>query len=142
MREQDSMPITDKPWTRSRPEVLEDLRVDTDEGLDDTTVKRRRQQYGPNRLQEAKRRSAWQILSDQFKGLVVLLLVAAAVVSFIFGEWIDGIAIMAVVMINGAIGFFTELKAVRSMEALKELGSDDFIPDAGLCAIVARFQYA
>jgi Ca2+-transporting ATPase len=121
--EQDLMSVIDKPWTCPRQEILEDLGVDTDKGLNDTTIKKRRQQYGPNRLREAKRRSAWQILIDQFKGLVVLLLVAAATVSFIFGEWIDGIAIMAVVIINGAIGFFTELKAVRSMEALKELGS-------------------
>ncbi len=123
MTEQGSVSIIDKPWTRSRQEMLENLRIDTDTGLDDTTVKRRRQQYGPNRLREAKRRSVWQILIDQFKGLVVLLLVAAAALSFAFGEWIDGIAITAVVIINGAIGFFTELKAVRSMEALKELGS-------------------
>jgi P-type Ca2+ transporter type 2C len=52
----------------------------------------------------------------------VLLLVAAAAVSFAFGEWVEGIAIVVVVIINAAIGFFTELRAVRSMEALKKMG--------------------
>lgn len=115
--------IPDKPWTQSRQEILQALGVSEDQGLDATTVKNRQQRYGPNRLRQAERRSAWDILIEQFKSLVVLLLVAAAGVSFAFGEWIDGIAIFVVVIINAAIGFVTELRAVRSMEALQEMGS-------------------
>jgi Ca2+-transporting ATPase len=67
--------------------------------------------------------SAWTILANQFKSLLVLLLAIATVLSLIFGDLIEGIAIAAVILINAAIGFFTELRAVRSMEALQKLGN-------------------
>ena len=53
---------------------------------------------------------------------MTLLLTVAAAVSFVFGDWVEGLAICAVILINAAIGFFTELRAVRSMEALYRLG--------------------
>jgi Ca2+-transporting ATPase len=62
-------------------------------------------------------------LANQFKSLIILLLAIAAALSFAFGEWIEGIAIAVVIFINGAIGFLTELRAIRSMEALRRLGS-------------------
>jgi P-type Ca2+ transporter type 2C len=62
-----------------------------------------------------------KILVDQFESLIVLLLVLAAILSFSFGEWMQGLAIVVVIMVNGAIGFFTELNAVRSMEALQQM---------------------
>lgn len=114
--------VPEKPWASPSDEILEALQVDPDSGLTESAASRRREEFGKNRLREAERRSAWEILVEQFKSLVVLLLVVAAGVSFVFGEFIDGIAILAVVVINAAIGFFTELRAVRSMEALKELG--------------------
>jgi Ca2+-transporting ATPase len=52
-----------------------------------------------------------------------LLLIVSAALSFVFGQWVDGIAIIAVILINAAIGFGTELRAVRSMEALRHMGS-------------------
>ena len=51
-----------------------------------------------------------------------MLLAAASVVSFLFGDWVEGLAIVAVILINAAIRFFTELRAIRSMEALYRLG--------------------
>lgn len=114
--------IPEKPWASASEEILEALQADPDSGLTEDAASRRREEFGKNRLREAERRSAWEILVEQFKSLVVLLLVVAAGVSFVFGEFIDGFAILAVVVINAAIGFFTELRAVRSMEALQELG--------------------
>jgi len=113
--------IPNQPWTESIQSVCDSLAVSVEQGLDGDEARRRQEQYGSNRLREAQRRSPWEILIVQFKSLVVLLLVAAAAVSFIFGEWIDGIAIMVVVLINAAIGFVTEVRAVRSMEALQEM---------------------
>jgi Ca2+-transporting ATPase len=112
-----------KPWARSRQEILEALDVSPDWGLKAPEVRRRRGQYGPNRLRSAERTSAWRILVEQFKSLIVLLLVLAAALSFAFGEWVEGIAVTVVIVINAAIGFVTELRAVRSMEALQRLGS-------------------
>ena len=59
---------------------------------------------------------------DQFRSVVVALLAAATVLAFLFGDIPDGIAIVAVLLINAAIGFITEWRALRSMEALRRLG--------------------
>lgn len=110
----------DKVWTRSNERVLDELDVSRD-GLNGEEVKQRRERYGPNQLREAQRKSAWEILIEQFKSLVVILLVVAAIVSFAFGDIIEGIAITVVIFINAGIGFSTELSAVRSMEALQKM---------------------
>lgn len=104
-------------------EVLQVFDVVPAHGLSSDEAKRRLQAYGPNRLHVVKPRSAWAILVDQFKSLVVLLLAAATCVSFAFRDWEEGIAILVVILLNAAIGFFTEVRAVRSMEALRRLSS-------------------
>lgn len=107
----------------SSPEkVLDSYEVKPEQGLNKQAVQSRREEFGPNRLREAKSKSAWEILIDQLKSLIVLLLVVAAALAFGFGDIIEGFAIVAVIVINTLIGFFTELRAVRSMEALRELG--------------------
>ena len=110
-----------KPWTLSVDEVLQALDVPVDEGLDAEEVQLRRKRYGQNRLRSAEKRSALDILVEQFKSVIVALLAVASIVSFSFGEVVEGIAIGVVILINAAIGFVTELRAVRSMEALQEL---------------------
>ena len=67
---------------------------------------------------------ALQILLDQFKSVVILILVAAAVLAFGFQHATEGIAIVAVLVVNTALGFVTEWRAARSMEALREMGGD------------------
>jgi Ca2+-transporting ATPase len=113
----------EKPWSRSWQEILQFLKVSAEKGLSANSVKSRVKRFGLNRLKEAKEKSTWVILSNQFKSLIIILLAAAAIVSFAFGEWMEGIAIAAVILINAMIGFVTELRAVRSMEALRRLGS-------------------
>jgi Ca2+-transporting ATPase len=113
-------PVTE-PWSRDAGDVLKTLAVSAEAGLDDAEVRRRRKEYGPNRLREAKKKSLRVILANQFKSLIILLLTAAAVLSFSFTRWLDGTAIVVVIAINTAIGFVTEWKAVRSMEALRKL---------------------
>jgi len=112
----------DRPWARDGAEVLQALHVDPSRGLSEGDVQQRLERYGQNQLRETKPRGAWRILIDQFKSLVIGLLLAAAVASFIFSNWLEGIAVMVVVALNAAIGFGTELRAVRSMEALRRLG--------------------
>lgn len=114
-----------KPWAVPWREVLEALDVSADEGLGSSEVKKRRREYGHNRLRGAESKSAWRILVEQFKSLIVLLLAMAAALSLAFGEWVEGVAVAVVIVINTAIGFVTELKAVRSMEALQRMGSAD-----------------
>ena len=103
-------------------DVLSELQVDPNVGLGQREMEERRKHYGPNRLREAKRRSPWRILFEQFTSLVLVVLLIAAVLAFSVGEVPEGIALVAVVLINGLIGFTTEWRAVRSMEALRKMG--------------------
>ncbi len=101
--------------------VLEALAVAPGDGLTDAEAARRRAGYGPNLLRRTRRRGVLRILSDQFRSIIVWLLAGAAVLSFLFGELNETLAIIAVIVINAALGFGTELKALRSMEALSRM---------------------
>ncbi len=101
--------------------VLDGLSTAVAAGLTPSEAAKRRAQYGPNLLRRTRRRGALAILIDQFRGIIVWLLAGAAVLSFLFGEMNETLAIVAVIAINAAIGFGTELKAVRSMEALSRM---------------------
>ncbi|HSR53075.1 MAG TPA: cation-transporting P-type ATPase [Acidobacteriota bacterium] len=112
------------PWhAEEAAGVLKALESDLEKGLSEQEARQRKQRYGPNRLREHAVRSLWSILFAQFKSLIVGLLMAASAVAFIFGETLEGWAVAVVIILNTAIGFFTELRAVRSMEALFALGS-------------------
>jgi Ca2+-transporting ATPase len=90
-------------------------------GLSDEEAERRLRRYGPNRLAPVRPVSAWKILADQLRSVVVALLVGAALVSVVLGERIEAVAISVVLIINTAIGFVTELRARRAMAALLQL---------------------
>ncbi|QDG49593.1 cation-transporting P-type ATPase [Persicimonas caeni] len=114
-----SEPVVETPWAKSSDDVLDELDSSA-EGLSDGESERRRDEYGPNQLRQFERRGMWSVLIDQLKSMVVLLLAVAAGVALIFGDYIEAAAIAAVIVINTIIGFVTELRAVRSMEALQE----------------------
>ena len=109
------------PWMLGAGETVEHLESHADEGLAPDQARSRLQKYGPNRIEAAKQRSAWQIFTAQIKNLIVLLLAAAAGVSFILGQFLEGIAILVALIVNVFIGFGTELRAMRSMEALQQM---------------------
>ncbi len=115
--------VIDQPWTREWREIAEQLDIDPEQGLSEEEAQERLEKHGPNRLREAERKSTLQILIDQFKSMIMGLLAVAAALSFAFGEIVEGGAIVIVILINAVIGFVTELRAVRSMEALQELSS-------------------
>jgi Ca2+-transporting ATPase len=109
------------PWhSRSPDEVLAHLDVGRD-GLDDAQARRRLERHGPNRLAPPQPVSALAILVDQFRSVVVALLFVAAAISLALGDRVEAIAIAAVLVINTSLGFVTELRARRAMEALLEL---------------------
>jgi len=96
---------------------------DLDEGLTDEEAGQRRAEHGPNVLERQKPRSWFEILLDQFKSTIMAILAAAAVAAFVFEGTADGLAVSAVIVANTLIGFFSELRAVRRMESLAQLGS-------------------
>ena len=110
------------PHAMPVPAVLAVLGVPDAEGLRDDEVAARRALFGPNAIAARRAASALRLLLHQFAGPVVYLLGAAAGLAFWFGELEEGSAILAVLAINAAIGFATELKAARSIEALRALG--------------------
>jgi Ca2+-transporting ATPase len=103
--------------------VLQQQQVGLAHGLSDAEAALRLKRHGPNTLLTQPERSAVSILAEQIKSPVVWLLATAAAVAAVFSEWTEATAILLVLAINTLIGFFTELRAVRSMEALRKLGS-------------------
>ncbi|MEO6219934.1 MAG: cation-transporting P-type ATPase, partial [Ginsengibacter sp.] len=99
------------------------LKSDTVQGLSIDEAKERLERFGLNTIEEAKAISPFLILTRQFKSPIVFLLLFAAGMSFGFKEWLDGIAILFVIIINAAIGFYMEFKAHKSVAALKKLSS-------------------
>jgi len=110
-----------KPWAQSTEEILQEMAASAEDGLSEEEARKRLRKHGKNRIRRQQGRSAWRILTDQFKNLIVFLLAAAAGLSFAFAQWLEGISICAALLINASIGFFTELQAVRSMEALHKM---------------------
>jgi Ca2+-transporting ATPase len=115
--------LIDSPHGRSFDDVLAALEVSVIVGLSEHEADRRLKHYGPNTIGRRQRVGVLAILVHQFQSLVVALLAVAAGLAFYFGEWEEGGAIVGVLMINALIGFVTEIKAVRSIEALRVLGT-------------------
>lgn len=109
---------------QSVEQLLESFKVDFNYGLSNQNVKQYRKKYGPNKLREPESRSVLKILLEQFKSTVIVVLLIADAVAFTFRHWAEGIAIAAVLLVNAGIGFFTEWKAVRSLEKIRAIGGD------------------
>lgn len=118
----DGKAVPEAPWSLSAEEIARHFDMDPEGGLKQDQVQQRLKSFGPNRLRRKRRVSAWKVLANQFKSLIIILLGIASIGAFLFGEWLEGIAVAIALVINGIIGFVTELKATRSMEALHRLG--------------------
>ena len=118
---EDKKKLLEKPWSIPCEALFEGLSISPDRGLTSKDVRRGRKRYGENRLRAAKNKPALKIFIEQFKNFIILLLALAAITSFSFGHWLEGVSIFLAIVLNTLIGFFTEIKAVRSMEALREL---------------------
>ncbi|MBN1275907.1 MAG: cation-transporting P-type ATPase, partial [Deltaproteobacteria bacterium] len=111
------------PWALDINELLKILEVSPEKGLSHREAGSRLEKYGKNRLRSKSKKSAISIFIDQWKSLIILLLAAAAVVSLVFGQHLESVAIIVAIILNVLIGFFTELRATRSMEALHRISS-------------------
>jgi P-type Ca2+ transporter type 2C len=110
-----------QPWTIEAADVVEKFKSNPDEGLSKKEGRKRLNEYGPNQIKTKQKKSALKIFVDQFKNLIVLLLAVASGVSFFLGQLLEGISIFLALIINVMIGFGTELRATRSMEALQQM---------------------
>ena len=117
--------------------VLEKQQVDPKAGLASETLIPRQTHYGPNEIDEGKGRSPWEIFWDQFKDIMLLMLIVVAIISgaLDFVElrsgalesgsfpFKDTIAILTIVIINGVLGFVQESRAEKALAALKKMSS-------------------
>lgn len=109
------------PWhSLDTQTVLQKLSA-TPAGLSQSDAQHRLQQYGPNRLPEAGRRSAWLRFLMQFHNILIYVLLGAAVITAFLNHWMDTLVILAVVMANAVIGFIQEGKAEKAMEAIRDM---------------------
>ncbi|MBM7663277.1 Ca2+-transporting ATPase [Bacillus mesophilus] len=109
-------------FMKTSNEVLEELKV-TEKGLESAEIEKRREQYGYNELAEGKRKTAIAVFFEQFKDFLVLILIAAAIISAFLGKFESTIVILVVVIINAILGTVQHLKAEQSLNSLKALSS-------------------
>lgn len=108
------------PHALSIEEVLQQSHSGAD-GLTDEEVSKLREQHGFNEIPGSGRPSGIEMLVNQFKNPIVLLLFGAAVISYLLGDYTESVSILAVILINAMIGYILESQAVRSMDSLKKL---------------------
>jgi len=109
-------------WYRlSLSEVLARLQSDPERGLSRAEAERRLAEYGANELLERGLKSPWLILWEQLTALMVLILIVAAVVSAVLGDYQDAAAIGAIIVLNAALGFIQEYRAEKAILALKKM---------------------
>ena len=112
---------TSPAWhAMEREAVFRELGIDG-EGLSDEEAKTRLAEHGPNRLPEAKPRSALIRFFSHFNNLLIYVLLGAAVIAAALGHWIDTAVIMAVVLVNAIIGFIQEGKAEDALRAIRQM---------------------
>jgi len=109
-------------------EVIRGWGSDKEHGLSEEKARERLREFGFNQLEERKKKSPLIKFLEQFKDLVVIILIVASVVSGLLGEWIDSGAIIAIVILNALIGYIQESRAEKALEALKKLtaGGPDY----------------
>ena len=121
-----SPPHTNHDWYAiDTEEILKELNTFEEEGLSSEEAQRRLKKYGPNLLKEAPSTSFWQMLWEQFNNFVVILLIVAAVISALLGDYIEAGAIMTIVILNAALGIIQEQKAEQALEALRDLAAPE-----------------
>jgi len=124
------------PWhTLDAQKTLQELGSNPETGLTSQQVQERLQQYGSNELEETVGRSSWEILLDQFKNIMLLMLIAVALISGVLDvialqqgsfkgfPFKDTIAILLIVILNGVLGYLQESRAEKALAALKSLSS-------------------
>lgn len=92
-------------------------------GLTTESVSQKLAEFGPNELQEKKKRPPWVLFLLQFKDFMILVLIAAAIIAGVAGDLTDAIIILVIVLLNAVVGFLQEYRAEKAMEALKKIAA-------------------
>jgi len=116
--------VEGKAWhQRSDKDLAALLGTDLKAGLAAETAAARLGENGPNELTERRSESPLKLFLHQFKDFMVLVLAGATIISGLLGEMLDALTIIAIIVLNGVLGFFQEYRAEKSLKALKELSA-------------------
>jgi len=116
----------DQSWhALGAEQVLQELSTLAERGLSELEATRRLEEGGPNQLAEAPPTSFWQMLWEQLNNFVVILLLVAAVISALLGDFVEAMAILSIVILNTALGVIQERRAEQSLAALRKLASPE-----------------
>ncbi|KAI6099892.1 hypothetical protein EDD16DRAFT_1657508 [Pisolithus croceorrhizus] len=131
------MAVLDVPWTLTADQILEHFGVDPSTGLSKDQARRHADIYGRNELPEAPPTPLWELIIEQFKDQLVLILLGSAVISFVlalfedpddstlFGAFVEPAVILLILVANAAVGVIQETSAEKAIEALKEYSPDE-----------------
>ena len=110
------------PYYAQKPEkIVKIFESDPKTGLSESQAAERLEQYGPNRIRAQHKEKWYWILLRQFTDVLILILLAAAGISFAIGETGDAVTILLIVVFNGILGFIQEFKAEKAIEALQKM---------------------
>ncbi len=110
------------PWhALPAEEILRQLHTDPDQGLGEAEAQRRLETYGENILQSVRRIPWYTVLLRQFTDVLIFILLIAAAIAFAIGETGDTVTILAIVLLNGVLGFVQEWKAEKALAALQRM---------------------
>jgi Ca2+-transporting ATPase len=130
----------DNWWMLSKEECLAKLNVEAGAGLSGQEASRRLTEYGPNELQAAHRVSPWTLLLEQFKNVLIIILLIATALSAVLGHEIEAIAIAVIVLFAVLLGFAQEYRAERAIDALRQMAAPtaDVLRDGQEVEVAAR----
>ncbi len=115
--------MTNKAWHNLTKEELFTEIGSSTAGLTKQEADARQIKFGPNEIQAVKRTSAWKILLEQFKNILILILLIATAISLVLGHGVESIAIAVIVLFAVGLGFIQEYRAERAIEALREMAA-------------------
>jgi Ca2+-transporting ATPase len=113
----------ERHWAKPAEAVAAALATDPAAGLTATEAAARLERFGPNELVERGRKPAWRLLAEQFANTMILVLVAAGLVTAVIGDLKDTVVILAIVVLNAVVGFVQEYRAEQAMAALKAMAA-------------------
>ncbi|TDE06920.1 cation-translocating P-type ATPase [Flavobacterium sandaracinum] len=96
----------------------------TPSGLNSIIASERLKEYGQNQIEDSKKKSIFKMILSQLSDFMILILIAAAIISGIVGDLTDTIIILAIIIINAVVGFIQEFRAEKAMEALKKMAAN------------------
>lgn len=117
-------------FSQTRDEVLRHLNTDEKSGLSQSRAAELAEKHGPNKLNEKKKKSNFRRFLEQFKDVMILILIAAAVISFVIAcvegepkEFFEPVLILLIVILNAIMGVMQESKAEKALDALKKMSA-------------------